>query len=55
MEDIEFTIGELEFNHDPEFILAFENTDGFDDRDLKDFVNDDNVIDDNDDDGDEIF
>ena len=42
MEDVEFTIGDLEFNHDPETIIAYKNTDRFYDRDLKDFINDDN-------------
>ncbi len=49
MGDVEFTIGELEFNYDPEFIIAYENTDRFYDRNLKDFINDDNLIDDDDD------
>ena len=42
MEDVEFTIGDLEFNHDPETIIAYKNTDRFYDRDLEDFINDDN-------------
>ena len=52
MGDVEFTVGELEFNHDPEFIIAYKNTDRFYDRDLEDFINDDNVVihDSNDDD-----
>ena len=41
MGDVEFKIDELEFNHDPEIILAYENTDSFYDRDLKYFINDD--------------
>ena len=40
--DVEFTIGDLEFNHDPEIIIVYKNTDRFYDRDLKDFINDDN-------------
>ena len=36
--DVEFTVGELEFNHDPEFIIAYKNTDRFYDRDLEDFI-----------------
>ena len=27
IEDVEFTIGDLEFNHDPENIIAYKNTD----------------------------
>ena len=42
MGDVEFTIGELEFDDDPEIIIAYKNTDRFYDRDLKDFINDDN-------------
>ena len=42
MEDVEFTIGELEFDDDPETIIAYKNTDRFYDRALKDFINDDN-------------
>ena len=42
MEDVEFTIGDLEFNHDPETIVAYKNSDRLYDRDLEDFINDDN-------------
>ena len=41
MEDVEFTIGELEFDG-PETIIAYKNTDRFYDRYLKDFIIDDN-------------
>ena len=35
-------IEELDFIHDPEFIITDENFDYYFDRDLKDFINDDN-------------
>ena len=44
MGDVEFTIGELEFDDDPEIIIAYKNTDRFYDRDLEDFINGDNVV-----------
>ena len=57
MGDVEFKIDELEFNHDPEIIIAYKNTNRFYDRALEDFINDDNVVihdsDDDDDDDDE--
>ena len=40
MGDVEFKIDELEFNHDPEIIIAYKNTDRFYDRALEDFIND---------------
>ena len=46
--DVRFKINDLKFNHDPEFIIAYKNTDRFYDRDLKDYINDEN---DDDDDG----
>jgi hypothetical protein len=53
MGDVEFKIDELEFNHDPEIIIAYKNTDRFYDRALEDFINDENeVINDSDDDDD---
>ena len=39
--NVRFKISDLEFNHDPEFIIAYENTDRFYDRDLKDCIDDD--------------
>ena len=39
--DVRFKISDLKFNHDPEFIIAYENTDRFYDRDLKDCIDDD--------------
>ena len=39
MGDVEFKIDELEFNHDPEIIIAYKNTDRFYDRALEDFIN----------------
>ena len=42
MGDVEFKIDELEFNHDPEIIIAYKNTDRFYDRALKDVINDEN-------------
>ena len=39
---VEFKIEALEFDDDPETIIAFKNTDRFYDRDLEDFINDDN-------------
>ena len=39
--DVRFKISDLEFNHDPEFIIAYKNTDRFYDRDLKDCIDDD--------------
>ena len=38
--DVKFTIGELDFNHDPEFIKAYQNSDRFYDRDFEDYIND---------------
>ena len=38
---VRFKISDLKFNHDPEFIIAYENTDRFYDRDLKDCIEDD--------------
>ena len=38
MGDVEFKIDELEFNHDPEIIIAYKNTKRFYDRDLEDFI-----------------
>ena len=38
MKGVEFTIGDLEFNHDPETIIAYKNTDRFYNRNLKDFI-----------------
>ena len=42
MGDVEFKIEDLEFNHDPETIIAYENTERFYDRALEDFINDNN-------------
>ena len=42
MGDVEFTIGELEFDDDPETIIAYENTERFYDRALEDYINEDN-------------
>ena len=42
MGDVEFTIGDLVFDNDPETIIAYKNTDRFYDRDLEDFIDDDN-------------
>ena len=39
--DVRFKISDLRFNHDPEFIIAYKNTDRFYDRDLKDCIDDD--------------
>ena len=39
--DVRFKISDLKFNHDPEFIIAYKNTDRFYDRDLKDCIDDD--------------
>ena len=47
--DVRFKISDLQFNHDPEFIIAYKNTDRFYDRDLKDYINDDDDDDDDDD------
>ena len=44
--DVRFTISDLKFNHDPEFIIAYKNTDRFYDRDLKDCIDDDDDDDD---------
>ena len=44
--DVRFKISDLKFNHDPEFIIAYENTDRFYDRDLKDCIDDDDDDDD---------
>ena len=44
--DVRFKISDLKFNHDPEFIIAYENTDRFYDRDLKDCIEDDDDDDD---------
>ena len=42
MGDVEFKIEDLEFDDDPETIIAYENTERFYDRALEDFINDDN-------------
>ena len=46
MGDVEFKIDELEFNHDPEIIIAYKNTDRFYDRDLKNCIDNDDDDDD---------
>ena len=46
--DVRFKISDLKFNHDPEFIIAYENTDRFYDRDLKDCIENDDDSDDDD-------
>ena len=40
MGDVEFKIEEINFDDDPEIIIAFKNTDRFYDRALEDFIND---------------
>ena len=53
MGDVEFKIEEINFDDDPEIIIAYKNTDRFYDRALEDFINDENeVINDSDDDDD---
>ena len=44
--DVIFKISDLKFNHDPEFIIAYKNTDRFYDRDLKDCIDNDDDDDD---------
>ena len=46
--DVEFKIEEINFDDDPEIIIAYKNTDRFYDRALKDFINDDDNNDDDD-------
>ena len=41
--DVRFKISDLKFNHAPEFIIAYKNTDRFYDRDLKDYIDDENA------------
>ena len=54
MGDVEFKIEEINFDDDPEIIIAYKNTDRFYDRALEDFINDENeVINDSDDDDDD--
>jgi hypothetical protein len=57
MGDVDFKIEEINFDDDPEIIIAYKNTDRFYDRALEDFINDDNVVihdsDDDDDDDDD--
>ncbi len=38
LENVELNIGELEFNHDPEFTAADENLDFYCDRNSKDLI-----------------
>ena len=38
MGDVEFKIEEINFDDDPEIIIAYKNTDRFYDRDLEDFI-----------------
>ena len=40
MGDVEFKIEEINFDDDPEIIIAYKNTDRFYDRALEDFIND---------------
>ena len=42
MGDVEFKIEDLEFDGDPEIIIAYLNSDRFYDRDKEDYINDDN-------------
>ena len=37
--DVEFKIGKIKFDDDPEIIIAYKNTDRFYDRDLEDIIN----------------
>ena len=39
--DVRFKIAEINFDDDPEIIIAYKNTDRFYDRDLKDFIEND--------------
>ena len=39
MGDVEFKIEEINFDDDPEIIIAYKNTDRFYDRDLEDLIN----------------
>ena len=39
MGDVEFTIGGLDFNYDPEFIIAYQNSDKYYERDIEDYKN----------------
>ncbi len=39
MGDVEFKIEEINFDDDPEIIIAYKNTDRFYDRALEDFIN----------------
>jgi hypothetical protein len=38
MGDVEFKIEEINFNNDPEIILAYKNTNRFYVKDLEDFI-----------------
>ncbi len=40
MIDVKFTIGELEFNHDPEVIIAYRYSGRFYDRNWNEFIDD---------------
>ena len=45
MGDVEFKIEEIKFDNDPEIIIAYNNTDKFYYRDLKDIIeNDWNIL-----------
>jgi hypothetical protein len=44
--DVRFKISDLKFNHDPEFVIAYKNTDRFYDRDLKDCIEEEDDDDD---------
>ena len=48
--DVRFKIAEINFDDDPEIIIAYKNTDRFYDRALKDVINDENDDDDDADD-----
>ena len=39
MGDVEFKIEEINFDDDPEIIIAYKNTERFNDRALEDFIN----------------
>ena len=39
--DVRFKISDLKFNHDPEIIIAYKNTDRFYDRNLNEYIDDD--------------